>query len=108
MTAHTTPRLPDHLGREVVEFALRAPSVHRLRVELLVTRAALPVEADGLAVAVTEDDSTASWLHTGRFLCRFWTRAMARGLSLVPLSQVIAVDVLTRGVSHHNPSRGSM
>jgi hypothetical protein len=46
---------------------------------------------DGLVLVKTPDDTPASWLDTGRLLCRLWTAAMDRGLSLVPLSQPLEV-----------------
>lgn len=46
---------------------------------------------DGLLVIVTRDDDPASWLDAGDALCLLWTAAMERGLSVIPLSQVVEV-----------------
>lgn len=51
----------------------------------------LTAPADGLVVTTTSDDTPLSWLDAGRLLCRLWTAAMDRGLSVIPLSQVVEV-----------------
>lgn len=46
---------------------------------------------DGLVVLTTTDDGPRDWLATGVLLCRLWTEAMARGLTVVPLHRVVEV-----------------
>ncbi|WP_148616331.1 Acg family FMN-binding oxidoreductase [Nocardioides rubriscoriae] len=47
---------------------------------------------DGVVVLCGDSDDRASWVTTGEALGALWLRAVADGLSVVPLSQVIEVD----------------
>lgn len=50
------------------------------------------VEAsDGLLAICTDDDDPSAWLEAGEALSQLWLAATVDGLSVVPLSQVIAV-----------------
>lgn len=48
--------------------------------------------ADGMVVLAALEDAPRAWLDAGRLLCRLWAEAMDRGLSVIPLTQVIEVD----------------
>ena len=48
---------------------------------------------DGILVLATASDSPADWLATGETLSAVWLEATRKGLSVVPLSQVVDVPV---------------
>jgi len=51
-----------------------------------------PIESsDGVLVVVTADDGRLSWLQAGEALSALWLDATIKGLSVVPLSQVVEV-----------------
>lgn len=54
---------------------------------------------DGLIVITTDQDGPRDWLRTGVLMCRLWTEAMAAGLSVVPLSQVVEVAATRRALA---------
>jgi hypothetical protein len=55
--------------------------------------------SDGLLAVCTAGDDQLEWLRAGESLSALWLRATADGLSIVPLSQVIEMDV-TRHAMH--------
>ena len=87
----------------------------RFRVELLVSRAqqlqdreigataddGRDVEgSDGLVVLYAEDDSREAWLRAGEGLSALWLDAVGTGLSVVPLSHVLAIEETRAALRH--------
>ncbi len=55
---------------------------------------------DGLVVLCGHTDDRTSWTRTGEALSALWLRAVGQGMSIVPLSQIVEVEV-TRAVLQH-------
>lgn len=58
---------------------------------------------DGLLVISTPDDGPLSWLRAGVSLSTLWLHATGRGLSVVPLSQVVEVERTRIGLAELLP-----
>jgi hypothetical protein len=56
--------------------------------------------SDGLIVLCGYADGRPDWLRTGEALSALWLRATLEGLSVVPLSQVIEVEVTRLALQH--------
>lgn len=56
--------------------------------------------ADGLIVLCDTEDSPGAWLRCGEALSALWLRAVAEGMSVVPLSQVVEVAETRAALQH--------
>ena len=55
---------------------------------------------DGVVLLCGTDDDRAAWVRTGEALGALWLHAVADGLAIVPLSQIIEVDVTRASLQH--------